>query len=130
MFYLYGLSFAAAVIMAILLTPVVKTFAIWIGAVDVPNGRKVHKQVMPRLGGLAIFIAFIGAYFIISPVLDNYKENAAWGLVVGGAVIILVGALDDRFELSAKWKLLGQVIAAAIVVIGFGLRIDILNIPF
>lgn len=130
MVYLYVISFVAAVVMALVLTPVVKMFAVWVGAVDAPNHRKVHTHIMPRLGGLAIFISFIASFFIIAPVLDNYKENAAFSIVLGGAIIVLVGALDDRFQLSAKWKLLGQIVAACIVVFGFNLRVDILNIPF
>ncbi len=130
MIYLYSLAFAAALVIALVLTPAVKYFAVWVGAVDAPNHRKVHTRIMPRLGGLAIFIAFIAAFFMISPVLDNYKQNAAWALVVGGSIVVLVGALDDRFQLSPKVKLLGQLIAAVIAVVGFDLRVNLLNLPF
>jgi len=116
-------------VLALLLTPLAKKFAYWVGAVDAPNYRKVHTRIMPRLGGLGIFIAFVGAYFVVSPALKEYDIRAALGLLVGGAVIVLVGALDDRFELSPKVKLLGQVIAACVVV-AFGLRVDLVNIPF
>jgi UDP-GlcNAc:undecaprenyl-phosphate GlcNAc-1-phosphate transferase len=115
--------------MALLLTPMVKKIAFWVGAVDSPNHRKVHTRIMPRLGGLAIFIAFVGAYFVISPAMDAFNSDAALGLLLGGFVIVLTGALDDRFQLSPKWKLLGQLIAACIVV-AFGLKIDLVNIPF
>lgn len=129
MYGLYAIGFAAACVLALLLTPVVKRFAFWVGAVDAPNHRKVHTRIMPRLGGLAIFLAFIGSYFVISPALDVFHSDAALGLLVGGLVIVITGALDDRFELSPKLKLLGQVIAASIVV-AFGLKIDLVNIPF
>lgn len=61
MVILYIIAFFAALFMALLMTPLVKRFAFWIGAVDKPNERKVHTRLMPRLGGLAIFMAFVGA---------------------------------------------------------------------
>lgn len=130
MIYLYLLAFIAALVMVYMLTPLVKKFAVRIGAVDVPNHRKVHTKIMPRLGGLAIYLAFMGTFFIMFPLLQEYDKNAAWGILVGGSVIVLIGALDDRFELSAKIKLLGQLAAAAIVVIGFDLQVEFVNLPF
>jgi len=126
---LYGIGFAAACLIALLMTPLVKKFAFWVGAVDAPNHRKVHTRIMPRLGGLAIFIAFVGAFFIIAPAIDSLNSEVALGLLVGGAIIVLVGALDDRFDLSPKVKLLGQVIAACVVVYS-GVVIDLVNVPF
>lgn len=128
---LYIIAFAAALAMALILTPFVKRFAFWVGAVDRPNPRKVHTTIMPRLGGVAIFLAFVGALFIILPVLSEYNANAVWALLLGGSVIVLTGALDDRFELSPKFKLLGQ-LAAAGVVVAFGLKINVglIDIPF
>jgi UDP-GlcNAc:undecaprenyl-phosphate GlcNAc-1-phosphate transferase len=129
MYGLYVIGFIASCLMALLLTPLVKKFAFWVGAVDAPNHRKVHTKIMPRLGGLAIFLAFVGAYFVISPALGAFNTDAGLGLLLGGLVIVITGALDDRFQLSPKWKLLGQIIAACIVV-SFGLKIDLVNIPF
>jgi UDP-GlcNAc:undecaprenyl-phosphate GlcNAc-1-phosphate transferase len=129
MYGLYVIGFITSCVLALLLTPLVKKFAFWVGAVDAPDHRKVHTRIMPRLGGLAIFLAFVGAYFVISPVIDGIYSDAALGLLLGGTVIVITGALDDRFQLSPKWKLLGQIIAASIVV-SFGLKIDLVNIPF
>lgn len=126
---LYGIGFAAALVMALVLTPLVKRFAIWVGAVDAPNHRKVHTRIMPRLGGLAIFLSFVVAFFIVLPALEEFHAGVAWGLLLGGAVIVLVGALDDKYELSPKIKLLGQIIAACIVV-SFGLKVELVNLPF
>lgn len=126
---LYGIGFAAALLIALLMTPLVKRFAFWVGAVDAPNHRKVHSRIMPRLGGLAIFIAFVGAFFIVSPAVDTLKMDVVFGLLVGGAIIVLIGALDDRFDLSPKIKLLGQILAACVVVYS-GVVIDLVNVPF
>jgi UDP-GlcNAc:undecaprenyl-phosphate GlcNAc-1-phosphate transferase len=130
MIYLYVLGFAAALVMAFVMTPTVKRFAFFIGAVDRPNARKVHTRIMPRLGGLAIFMAFVGGFFIVSPAFDQIKMHAAWALLAGGAIIALVGALDDKYELSPKYKLLGQIIAACVVVFIGDLKVELVNIPF
>lgn len=126
---LYGIGFFAALFIALLMTPLVKRFAFWVGAVDAPNHRKVHNRIMPRLGGLAIFIAFIGGYFVISPAIDSLKNDVVFGLLVGGAIVVLIGALDDRFDLSPKIKLLGQILAAGVVVYS-GVTIELVNVPF
>jgi UDP-GlcNAc:undecaprenyl-phosphate/decaprenyl-phosphate GlcNAc-1-phosphate transferase len=126
---LFGIGFAAALFIALLLTPLVKRFAFWVGAVDAPNQRKVHSRIMPRLGGLAIFLAFVGAYFIISPAIDSLQADVIIGLLIGGTIVVIVGALDDRFDLSPKVKLLGQIIAASVVVYN-GVVIDLVNVPF
>src|SRR5690606_30895581 len=70
--FLYGIGFVAACLLAICMTPLVKRFAFFVGAVDKPNHRKVHTRIMPRLGGLAIFLAFVGAFFVIAPAVDDY----------------------------------------------------------
>ncbi|BFH65584.1 MULTISPECIES: glycosyltransferase family 4 protein [Paenibacillus] len=120
--------------LALLLTPLVKKLAIKIGAVDVPNARKVHTKIMPRLGGLAIYLAFMLSMFAVLPfVWDLFSmrdANFIKAFLLGGSVIVLIGALDDRFELSAKVKLLGQIVAACIVVFGFDITVDFVNIPF
>ncbi|OBR63678.1 undecaprenyl-phosphate alpha-N-acetylglucosaminyl 1-phosphate transferase [Paenibacillus oryzae] len=132
---LYAIGFIAALALALIMTPLVKTFAFKIGAIDKPNHRKVHTRIMPRLGGLAIYAAFVGAFFAVSPfipegLLRPRDVNMINALLVGGTIIIILGALDDRFELSAKVKLLGQIAAACVVVFGFDVHIDLVNVPF
>ncbi|OMF35854.1 undecaprenyl-phosphate alpha-N-acetylglucosaminyl 1-phosphate transferase [Paenibacillus sp. FSL H8-0548] len=132
---LYSIGFIIALILALAMTPLVKKFAFKVGAIDKPNHRKVHTRIMPRLGGLAIYIAFVGAFFILSPFIPDgllrpQDSNMINALLVGGTMIIILGAFDDRFELSAKIKLLGQIAAACVVVFGFNVKIDLLNIPF
>ncbi len=79
---------------------------------------------MPRLGGLAIFGGVIAGYFVGG----LYNEKIT-GITVGAIIIVITGILDDKYELSAKYKLLGQLLAAGAVV-GSGLNIDHLTIPF
>lgn len=128
-------GFIAAFALAVLLTPLVKKFAFRVGAVDVPNARKVHTRIMPRLGGLAIYASFtfvILLFLLLVP--DQYllasNRNLIGALLTGGTIIVLIGALDDRFDLSAKLKLLIQIGAACVVVFGFDIHLNIVNIPF
>ncbi|MBM7649339.1 UDP-GlcNAc:undecaprenyl-phosphate GlcNAc-1-phosphate transferase [Bacillus ectoiniformans] len=112
-------------ICSILMTPLVKKFAFKIGATDKPNHRKVHQRIMPRLGGLAIFISFLVGTMIIRP-----DEPYTWAVVAGSFVIILTGMFDDMMELSPKLKLLGQIVAALIVIIVGDVQIEFINLPF
>jgi UDP-GlcNAc:undecaprenyl-phosphate GlcNAc-1-phosphate transferase len=122
---IYGLL--TSMIIAFIATPYVKKFAEKIGAVDAPNQRKVHTRIMPRMGGLAIFIGFLVSFFLFVP-FTSKKELL--GILIGGTIILVVGMLDDKLQLSPKWKLLGQLIATAIVVIPFGLKIGVVNLPY
>lgn len=112
-------------ICSILITPLVKKLAFKIGATDNPNHRKVHAKVMPRLGGLAIYISFIIGVLIMRP-----EAPFATAIILGSLIIVVTGVLDDMMELSAKIKLLGQLSAAAIVVIWGGVQVQLINLPF
>ncbi|MEH7444566.1 MraY family glycosyltransferase [Bacillus sp. JJ1122] len=112
-------------ITSILITPLVKRFAIKIGATDKPNQRKVHQKIMPRLGGLAIYISFIVGLLVLQPSSENH-----WPIVLGSFIIILTGIFDDLFELSAKIKLGGQLAAATVVVVWGDVLVSFINLPF
>ncbi|MUT65038.1 glycosyltransferase family 4 protein [Paenibacillus sp. NEAU-GSW1] len=132
---LYTIGFILSVIIALVMTPLVKKFAFAVGAIDKPNHRKVHTRIMPRMGGLAIYAAFAVGVLALLPfvpdgLLTAENMNLIRAMLVGGTIIIIVGAFDDRFELSAKVKLVGQIAAACVVVFGFGIKIDFLNFPF
>lgn len=119
----------------LLLTPFVKRLAFKIGATDKPNNRKVHQKIMPRLGGLAIYLSFIIGILILKP-NENFhlpmqiSDNIHWPIIIGSLIIIITGILDDLVEISAKVKLSGQIIAASIVVIIGGLSVEFINLPF
>ena len=120
----YGFPFLLAALVSYILTPYIKKLAFIIGAIDKPDNRKVHKKIMPRLGGLAIYIAFM-----IAAVASLELTKDIVGILVGGSVIVIVGVLDDKYQLPAKVKLLGQIFAACVLV-AFDIRIEWLNNPF
>ncbi|MFQ3545411.1 MraY family glycosyltransferase [Halobacillus rhizosphaerae] len=111
-------------ILSVIITPFVKKLAVKIGATDKPDARKVHKKLMPRLGGLAIFISFLVGFILFFP-----DSKYALPVIFGAGIIILTGVLDDLIQLSPKLKLSGQLLAALIVVLG-GVRVEFINLPF
>ncbi|MCG0275756.1 MAG: undecaprenyl/decaprenyl-phosphate alpha-N-acetylglucosaminyl 1-phosphate transferase [Thermosediminibacteraceae bacterium] len=123
---LYIYAFIMSMALAYIATPKVIRLAWKIGAIDVPkDARRVHKKPTPRLGGLAIFAAFTLVGLVTLP-LDHSPIR---GMLIGGAFIVAVGVLDDIFGLPAKIKLLLQVAAAYILVL-FGLKVEFITNPF
>ena len=97
---------------SLILVPIVKKIAIHINAMDEPNERKIHKVPMPRLGGLAIFLAFLLGYILYGDVSTQMLS-----ILIGGFLLILVGIVDDINPVKARYKLIVQIIAATIVVL-------------
>ena len=119
-------AFFLSGIISFLLTPPVKKLAYRIGAIDVPkDGRRMHKRPTPRLGGLAIF----GGFLIAAVLTGQLTPQRLW-ILAGAAVIVVLGIFDDRNALSAKFKFVIQILAAAIPVIFGDLRIAMFTNPF
>lgn len=94
----------------VLVMPFIKKLAIKIGAIDTPRGRHIHKKVMPKLGGLGIFLGFLLGYMIFGEHSEQMNS-----ILIGSFVIIITGMIDDICELRPKHKLIGQVAAACII---------------
>ena len=125
-------AFAVAVGVALILTPAVIFLAKKTGAVDRPNARKVHTRPIPRIGGVGIYLAFLASIFVMIALTRPEGEvlREVVGLLVSGSLMFAVGIIDDYKNLPAKVKLLGQIFAAAVLVIGFDVRIDFVSDPF
>lgn len=107
-----------AALLSFALTPLVRVLAFKIGAVDVPkDGRRMHNVPIPRIGGLAIFVAF--ALTIISFCQINSFLVAA---LFGGLILVVMGVLDDIFSLNA-WVKLGVQVAVALFAVYEGIVI-------
>ena len=105
-------AMAAAVAISFLSTPLVKTLAYKVGAIDVPkDNRRMHKVPIPRLGGLAIFLAFLLSALIFADI-----DRQLQGILLGAVIIVVLGALDDVLALKALPKLIVQIIAAGVAV--------------
>ena len=131
------LAFAAAAVAAFLLTPLVRRLVVRQGMVDLPEARRVNVVPVPRAGGLAVAAAFLavgGAFLWINereaivpaPIFLTLGHVAA--LLLGGAGAAALGAIDDYFNLRARWQLLIQVgLASGAVVLG--ITISSINNP-
>jgi UDP-GlcNAc:undecaprenyl-phosphate GlcNAc-1-phosphate transferase len=124
-------AFLAAAVVTALLTPLTMSFARAVGAIDEPRERGLSDRPTPLLGGLAIFAGVLLAGLIWLPTgYAREEQPQLWhGLLLAAAVITFVGALDDRFELHPALKLIGQVLAAVIVV-HFGVAVKAITLPF
>lgn len=120
----YIVAFLVALAITYVITPIVSKLAIKIGAIDKPDARKVHHGVIPRLGGLAICIGYMAS------VLWNVPHtHSLFGLLLGSTILVIVGIWDDVKQIDPKTKLMGQIIAAAVLV-AYGIRVDFLAIPW
>ena len=102
-----------------LLVSLVRRVAFGIGAVAVPRVRDVHSVIMPRMGGVAMYCGVVGGMLLAHqlPVLRRaliYSLDP-WAVLIGGGLIVIVGILDDRFELDSWTKLAGQTTSAGIL---------------
>lgn len=109
-FMLLAMAVAAAVSFAS--TPLVKTLAYKVGAIDVPkDNRRMHKVPIPRLGGLAIFLAFLLSVLVFAEI-----DRQMQGILLGAVMIVILGVMDDIMALKALPKLLVQIAAAGVAV--------------
>ncbi|MDE3113637.1 MAG: undecaprenyl/decaprenyl-phosphate alpha-N-acetylglucosaminyl 1-phosphate transferase [Chloroflexota bacterium] len=128
-----------AVFFAVVASPIVARVAERLRLLDVPGGRRLHPRPVPRPGGLAIAAAFglaIFAFWLVDRIAghpflipDEVRSRRFTLTAVAAVVALVVGFLDDVFDLRARWQLLGHVAIAAVVVAA-GIRIDFLTDPF
>lgn len=111
----FGVSLAA--------TPFVRLLAYKIGAVDIPDARRVHDHPIPRMGGLAIFYGFLISVLCFVPVDKQLR-----GILIGSLIIVSLGIVDDVKQLGAKIKFLIQLFVAVIVVC-HGVVIQYISVP-
>ncbi len=116
-----------AVIFALLLafttTPAVRALAYKLGAIDVPrDNRRMHTKPIPRIGGLAIYFAFV-----VSTLVFSKLSHGLAAIYIGGTLIVIVGIIDDIKAINAWSKLAAQIVAAVIAVL-CGVRMDFINL--
>jgi len=137
MIYEYIISFAVAFIVSFSATPIVRKIAIRLKAIDIPkDNRRLHKKPIALMGGLAIVCGFILSvlFTILSSLLTGNQWLGAFldivGLLAGIAIIVVIGVIDDIKPLSAKVRLLFQIMAALSVIFISDTRIERITNPF
>jgi UDP-GlcNAc:undecaprenyl-phosphate GlcNAc-1-phosphate transferase len=113
--YLMALAFA----LALAGVPLARTLATWWGVLDLPAARKLHRVPTPLLGGAVVYAAFAAT------VLFNFAFSLQLkGVAVGATIVVVLGVLDDVYDLSARLKLLGQALAA-MVAMAYGVTLHV-----
>ncbi len=126
---LYFVSFGAALVSVLILTPIVRWIATRLGAVDVPEDRKVHEKPTPTLGGVAIYLSMmIGTAVYLIFGRSRVSGGDLAGVLLGATIIVIFGAIDDVRGLSPLSKLFGQVLGAGVLVI-MGVQIQNIHFP-
>ena len=115
---IFILVFLTALVLALALTPLATLLSARTGAVDVPSPRRVNLKPMPSFGGLPVFFAFFVAVCVslMYPRTDPNEPTRLAGLLLGSALMFIVGAYDDYHELRATPQLVAQFLAACIAV--------------
>ena len=112
------LALLTALVVSFLMTPVVKSFAYKVGAIDVPkDNRRMHKKPIPRLGGLAIFFGFMVSILLFVEITPEMRS-----ILLGAVIIVVLGVVDDICALPAMLKFVVQIVAALIPALN-GVRI-------
>ncbi|MBO4218687.1 MAG: undecaprenyl/decaprenyl-phosphate alpha-N-acetylglucosaminyl 1-phosphate transferase [Erysipelotrichaceae bacterium] len=112
------------IVSAILIIPV-RMIAFKFGLYAKENNRTVHHGNIPRIGGVAIFLAFMGCSLFMLKDIRNFT-----GLLIGAAIIFLFGFLDDAFDLKPILKVVGQFLAATAVIFVGKVALTTINLPF
>ena len=132
---LTAMTFATALVVGLVATPIVRGYAERRGLLDQPGGRKVHRVAVPRLGGVAMAVAFgvaIGAASLASPDLGavgGLRPNRAAAILVGVALLVVIGVIDDTRGMRALVKLALQS-GVALVAASLGLVVERFHMPW
>ncbi len=126
---LYIAAFASAFAISLASTPYAKKISIKVGAIDYPKSRGMHKEPIPRMGGIAIVISFLLTTGVIVPFVQYLQTVQFAGFIIGAVIIAMTGILDDVYSLKPRTKLALQIVAS-LVVIFTGTKIDFVTWPF
>ena len=108
---------------SLILTPIVKKYSIYCGAYAKENKRTVHHGKISRIGGVAIYIAFI-----VTMAVFMKTDRALKGLIISSSIMFFTGLVDDLIDIKPLVKLTFEVIAA-LVLIYFGISVDVIRMP-
>ena len=110
-------------IISFIIAPLFMRLSYRFGFVDYPNHRKQHERPMPFSGGVSILVSFVITVIIAQPVEREYIP-----IILGGTLIVILGIIDDKYDLKPSIKFLGQLVVISIPIF-FGIIIDTIN-PF
>ncbi|NLY08303.1 MAG: undecaprenyl/decaprenyl-phosphate alpha-N-acetylglucosaminyl 1-phosphate transferase [Tissierellia bacterium] len=118
-------AFLLTFVISLIMTPIVIRLAKATGTMDIPkDDRRMHNKAMPLMGGLAMYIAIMVGILVYLPI--NQKTLS---IILGATIILISGIIDDRKGMSPKTKVLFQLVAAIILILG-GVSVDFITNPF
>ncbi|WP_312730739.1 MraY family glycosyltransferase [Enterococcus sp.] len=115
-------------IVSLILTPIIKLISFKIGAVDRPGDRRINTKTMPTAGGLSIFLSF--SFALLWEFRAMIPFDYVWPMLLGAAIVVVTGLLDDIFELTPMQKTLGLTLAALEICFVAGIKISTVSIPY
>lgn len=115
-------------IVSLILTPIIKLISFKIGAVDRPGDRRINTKTMPTAGGLIIFLSF--SFALLWEFRAMIPFDYVWPMLLGAAIVVVTGLLDDIFELTPMQKTLGLTLAALEIYFVAGIKISTVSIPY
>ncbi len=120
----YSLTLFIAATLTYMLTPIVRNFALRFRAVAQVRERDIHTEITPRWGGVAMWLAMAATLLAVQnlELVGKAFSRELLGIFLAGTFVLLIGMLDDRYELDAITKLAGQGLAAGILLI-FGIQL-------
>jgi len=113
------LVLAVSFVLAFVVVKILKPVAYWAELVDKPGGRKQHNGVIPLIGGIAIYASVLISSFIFIEQPLNIRL-----FMLAGGLIVFMGMIDDRYQLSARFRLIGQLLISSIFVYGLGVHFE------
>lgn len=125
---LYIAAFSTAFAVSNVLTPVAKTISLKVGAIDYPKARGMHKEPMPRMGGLAIVFGFMFTVLLLYRFVEFSETRKLMGFMAGACMIVVLGIFDDIYNLRARFKFFIQILAALVAILS-GIRIHVVMWP-
>ena len=118
-----AVALAFALLVTLLFILALRPVALAIGLVDIPGGRKAHHSRTPVIGGAAMYLGFLfgGMFLEVVPAFNS--------LLMGASLLIVVGMIDDRFELPTSVRFIAQTCAVLVMIYGAGLKLDNIGSP-
>lgn len=114
----YYVVMAVAAVASLVTTPLLRAVVVRLGWFDVPIEGKAHSTPVPGFGGIALYVSLLAAFvaaMVLPPLRDTFRFSEAFGLLIGGAIVLVLGVLDDHRDLPQLPRLAGMIFVGGIV---------------
>lgn len=123
------LTVAISFVITFLLVPLNRRLSLRLGIIDYPSQRSVHQRAVPKSAGISLWLGILLSQLILALFSIQEFNSFFIGLVLGGTLILILGLLDDIFDLTPWVKIIAE-ICIVLLIIPFGFKIELLTNPF